>query len=708
MNTKNKICSFYIISLHFATLITKCNPPTSSITTTTTTAAIIPTETSTTTLSTISTLTSSTTYTTVFSTTTTLTTVFSTTTTNTTVFSTTSTVTTVLTTTTTTTTITTVTTSLTTVYTTTTITTVFSTITTLTTMTTMTTVFSSTTASTITTVYSTTSSITFTSVTTVLSTTTAYTGSTSSTTIGQADLIVESITITDSTVAKNGFLTAIIVIKNVGGAATSTFGFNNRYTFSPTQDTNEGDDTNIKLHTFPFGETLSPGDSTSYTTFLCDTGTATGAYYLYYYVDNTNSIIESNNGNNQSVSSTSFTVVNITTYPDFQPSIISFSDGTTGDNYSIQVDIFNNGTTYLGDLSYRLYLDNNTDATYQFVEAIFTGFGFDNISGPFNNGSNIRIVSGTMPNFPGAGKDLRLYIDSFNTVAESNESNNRDNKTISVALGSPDLIISAINFLGSPAYWDGTAPIEIKVQNIGITGAGNSQIRITALSQDATNGTSADDAFAIPINIDFSVFDVGSVAAGQEVTVFTSINLMQDPSNGANTNYYVVANADNNGEIAESNEGNNLSISSSTILFEFSVDIIVDSASNVEATVSKTIPGNIMNVNVTLKNIGTGFSSGFPFNANGATVYISTDATTDTPGDDEYFGELVPFGASISAGGTLLLPIACNANTIASAPNFYYLYVVADIGLGGIDLHKETDETNNRYLIPGGPIIIFP
>ena len=148
----------------------------------------------------------------------------------------------------------------------------------------------------------------------------------------------------------------------------------------------------------------------------------------------------------------------------------------------------------------------------------------------------------TIPaNMPAGSYYLFAKADGPNTITETNEGNNTDIKSVKVG---PDLTIS-ISSATSPVQDGATTSVRDTVTNKGGNNAGPSEVRYYL----STNTTL--DAADVPLT---ETRGVGLLAPNGTSTVTTSVTI---PAGTAPGYYYVVAQADGAGAVAESSESNN-------------------------------------------------------------------------------------------------------------------------------------------------------
>jgi hypothetical protein len=259
-----------------------------------------------------------------------------------------------------------------------------------------------------------------------------------------------------------------------------------------------------------------------------------GTYYLLVCADDLKAVAETNESNNCRASSGQVKIG-----PDLIVSAFTGpSTAASGQTKTVLETTKNQGTALAGASATRFYWSTNsswesTDVAIgtRAVPSLAPGAS----SGPVT--TSVKIPSGLA-----AG---RYYIiamaDANKTVTESSETNNT--RSISVLVG-PDLIVST--FTGPSTASSGqTVNVRDTTKNQGASSAGASATRFywstnsTWDSADAAIGTRA----------------VPSLAPGASSGPFTTS--VKIPSGLASGRYYIIARADANRTVAESNESNN-------------------------------------------------------------------------------------------------------------------------------------------------------
>ena len=334
-------------------------------------------------------------------------------------------------------------------------------------------------------------------------------------------------------------------------------------------------------------------------------------------------------------------------------------NGVTGESITISFTVKNQGTTGTGGFGMGLYL--STDVTIETTD-IFLGAGM--VEGLAAGASHSSTYSRMIPHVSDGTYYLGVIADYGNWISETNESNNSlTGDTISISIG-PDLVMTAVS--GPTSAVTGTRiTITDTVKNRGTGASGYLSFFVQfCLVADPTVRTCARNYESRLVN---------GLEAGASSTGSTSFDIRTSLSPGT---YYLLANADFDDIILESDESNN-SLVGDAISITIGPDLVMTAVSG---PTSAQI-GSSITLLGTAKNQGIGFSEYFSVG-----LYLSTDATITAA--DTFLRWYGPFslapGASTSFSTTATIPSTLAAGT-------YYLGAIVD------DMHYvvETSEENN-------------
>jgi CARDB/Kelch motif/Divergent InlB B-repeat domain/Beta-propeller repeat len=269
-------------------------------------------------------------------------------------------------------------------------------------------------------------------------------------------------------------------------------------------------------------------------------------------------------------------------------------------------------------------------------------------------------------NAPGGTYHLCALADSIAQVAESNETNNALCSAGTVTLPTADLVMTGVSTPATAVAPGNSLSVSNTVMNQGGFAAGSFRV-----------------GFYLSVNADGSTNDVAisttrtlsSLGAGASSTGTTTLTI---PPGTAEGTYYVCAMADSLGQVAESNELNNVLCTASTL----QVSLPDLSMTEVTPNSSTVTPGGTLSVTNTVSNGGS--ASGvfrIAFRLSPDSVYGNTDDVVVTA-----TRVVSSLGAGSSSTGTTNLTIP------GSTPlGDYYICALAD-SLGQV---AESDEGNN-------------
>ncbi len=240
---------------------------------------------------------------------------------------------------------------------------------------------------------------------------------------GSVDLVADGLSISPSSVNPGGSVSAIYSGHVAGTASTGssyTLGF-----YLSANTTLDGSD--VLLQRVTESSATDPGDSFGLgfpgRSLTIPGGTSPGSYQLGFVVDDTSAVAESNEANN--ILWQPLTVTSSGSQPNLQAVSCSVSptSADAGDSVDFTWRGRNNGTTGAGPFVWGVYLSSDATidpATDQLMAALDAPGGW---SAGYDTGSYPVSVS-----LPGSLADgtyhLGIYLDTYDAVAESNESDN--------------------------------------------------------------------------------------------------------------------------------------------------------------------------------------------------------------------------------------------------------------------------------------------
>jgi subtilisin family serine protease/uncharacterized membrane protein len=454
-----------------------------------------------------------------------------------------------------------------------------------------------------------------------------------------AELIVPGNAASGSTVA------VTVVTKNQGGgpAAAST----TRLYLSTDWIYNGGDQPLEPGLTVPG---LAPGHTSATTVSITiPAGTPAGSVFLIARADDGDVLPESNEFNNTRWGS-------VAIGPDL--AITAFSAPNTaaaGASILVSDTVTNKGASPAGGSSTTFYLSINgsLDASDTLLS------GARAVPSLAAGASSSGTTAVTIPVTTGPGTYyLFANADGGNAVEEAAESNNTSGRILRIG---SDLAVTSV---AAPAGGGAGSAVAITDTTTN-QGAGAAAATVTRFYLSAN---AAFDASDTPLG----GRSVPALAAGASSTMTTSVTIPASTPTGA---YYLIALADGDNSVAETNESNNLGFRAFAVGGDLRVTAL-------------TVPamsgaGAAITVTDTTTNQGSG-----PIGATTTTYYFSTNPSVDSA-DVVLGGRSVPAlaaGGSHTGSATVTLPDDLSAGT-------YYILARAD----GADAEAETQELNNDY-----------
>jgi len=365
---------------------------------------------------------------------------------------------------------------------------------------------------------------------------------------GQSDLTMTVVMPNAPTVNQGGTLSVTDTVKNQGTAPAGTFRIG--YHLSTTMIYGNGDD--ISIPTVRILTTLAAGVSDTATTSLSIPSTAPGGiYFLCAIADSVNQVAESDETNNTQCSGATVLL------PSADLVMTAVSTSTTvlapGQTLSVSDTVLNQGGYGAGSFRIGYYLSVNSDGSTPDVAITATRTLSALAAGVSSSGTtSLTVPSTTPPN----SYYLCAMADSLTQVPESDEGNNRrcTSGTLQVALPTlPDLTMTEVTPNAATAHKGGKLLVTTMVSN---GGGASGVFRIAFhLSPNDTYGDS-DDVVITVTRV------VTSLAAGASSTGTTNLTL---PGATPSGDYYVCTLADSLDQVTETNEGNNILCSSTTV-----------------------------------------------------------------------------------------------------------------------------------------------
>ncbi|SHI69889.1 Por secretion system C-terminal sorting domain-containing protein [Hymenobacter daecheongensis DSM 21074] len=467
------------------------------------------------------------------------------------------------------------------------------------------------------------------------------------------DLIIQQPAVSPSNTAPGNVLNLSCGILNQGNAtaSNSSVGF-----YLSTNTTLDASD---QLLTSAYGSALTPGyPAYRGVTTNVPPGTAPGTYYILFAADYQDLVTESNETNN--VASVALTVAapNV----DLIVSQAGLSTYTVSAGTSVMANayLYNQGNTTAPTSTTGYYF--SSDATLSANDVLLNS----------TTSGTLAAGQGTYPSAPVTipatatpGTYYILFVaDHLNTVTESNETNNVRSLSLSVVAPSIDLVIQSPYLGTSTSVAGATLNASFYIYNQGNT---------TSPSSNSGCYLSTDNTFSAN-DVLLASNTGGALAPGNYGSRYSSLTI---PASTAAGNYYVLFVADDQSQVAETNEQNNVSSLMLTLVAP-GIDLLI-----AQQGISRTsaAAGSGLSAGAYIYNQGT-------TSASSSTVgyYLSTDNALSA--NDVLLGAST--GSILYAGGSDYRNATLTIPTATTAGNYYVLFVADHLGQV-----TETNEQNN-------------
>ncbi|MBI4489401.1 MAG: SBBP repeat-containing protein, partial [Deltaproteobacteria bacterium] len=390
--------------------------------------------------------------------------------------------------------------------------------------------------------------------------------------------------------------------------------------------------------------------------------TAAGNYYIIGKVDADNTVAEALEWNNNSKRA-----IQIVHGPDLIVSALSATGN--GSTVTVTDTTKNQGVISANASTTKFYL--STDTSFDAGDILL---GSRSIADLATGAVSAASTELGIPTGTAAGTYYVIAkADADSAVAEVNESNNTK-ASDSIAIR-PDLIVTTVS-VPATASAGSTISVTDTTKNQAVVSATASMTKFY-LSTDTT--LSAGDTLLgnrpIPV-----------LAADAESTGATALTI---PAGTAGGKYYILAQADADGAVAESNEGNNTTASNA---FGIGPDLIITTV----FAPSTAGAGSTIFVSNTTKNQG-----GDPAGASATKFFLSTD--TNLGPSDVLLGSraitaLAPGGISVEST-SLSIPAA-------TAPGTYFIIAQADADNAIAEANEGNNTTASNAFAIGADLVV--
>lgn len=469
------------------------------------------------------------------------------------------------------------------------------------------------------------------------------------------DLTVSSISAPLSA-ASGGSLAITDITQNLGGAASA--GTTTHFYLS-TNTSFSADDVLLGGRAVP---AVAAGTANTGTVNVLVPGTmSAGKYYIVAVADGGNVLAETSETNN-----TTFRLLQVG--GDLIVSTITApATGAPGSSVVVTDTTKNEGAGSVGASTTRFYLSPN--ATLDATDTLLAG---GRAVPELTNG--VSHSGSTTLTLPSPLASANYYIiakaDADGQVVESSETNNTTARAIQIG---SDLVTSAFTVPATAAA-GGTISVTDTITNNGAADAEGSATWFYLSTNSSLD--SGDTLLAASRS-------VPSLAAGASSSGSTSLTL---PTDITSASYFLIAKADGNGAVSETNETNNTVTRSIQIGGDLTIAAL---------TVPSRGGGGLpLSVTETTKNQGSG-----PVPASVTKLYLSTNSSYDSA--DTMLGQRdvpdLPSGASSTA--TTTVTIAANI-----AAGTYYVIARADADASVVEA-TESNNTLARAVLIGSDLV---
>jgi pimeloyl-ACP methyl ester carboxylesterase len=372
-------------------------------------------------------------------------------------------------------------------------------------------------------------------------------------------------------------------IDNLGNAASGSFQV--RYYLSSDSNITTGD---TLLKTITRGS-IAAGTYQQWSENVALPTNATGTFFIGVIADPYNSITESNESNNAQADGAAI-VIAPPAKPDLDPYGVDAPDSAfAGATVSVFTDIDNLGNKDSGSFQVRYYLSSDSNITTGDTLLKTTTRGSIAASTYQQWTENITLPKNVTGTF-----FIGIIADPYNSIAESNESNNAQADGTAIVIAppaKPDLDPYGVDAPDS-AFAGATVSVFTDIDNLGNKDSGSFQVRYY-LSSDS-NITTGDTLL--------KSITRGSIAAGTYQQWSENVTL---PAKVTGT-FFIGVIADPSNTIAESNESNNAQVDGAAIT-------ITVLGNYIQERIAVDLPGDNhrADINVFLQRI-TGDAEGNP------------------------------------------------------------------------------------------------
>ena len=468
------------------------------------------------------------------------------------------------------------------------------------------------------------------------------------TVVGRPDLVVESSSVSDSSLLTGASFTLSATVSNQGGSAAA--GTTLRY-YRSTNSTIDTNDTAAGTDTV---SGLSTGAS-SPESILLTAPTSAGTYYYGACVDAVTN--ESATGNNCS------TAVRVTVVgpPDLVVVTPSVSDSSplTGASFTLRATVRNQGGAAAGSTTLRYY--RSTDDT---IDTNDTSVGTDSMSSLSAGASSAQSIGLTAPSTTGT----YYYGACVGTVSGESATMNNCSAAVTVTVTAPDLVVESPSVSAGRPLTGATFTLSATVRNQGGGAAGSTTLRYYRSTDDTidTNDTSVGTDSMSSLSAGAS--SAQSIGLAAAATSAESIDLTAPSTAGT---YYYGACV---GTVTNESDTTNNCSTAVRVTVVAPPDLVVGTP---RVSDSNPAAGTALTLSATVRNQGGSTAAGTTL-----TYYRSTNATIAT--NDTSVGTDAVSGLAAGASSPESIPLTAPS----TAGTYYYGACVGTVT-------NESDTTNN-------------
>ena len=469
------------------------------------------------------------------------------------------------------------------------------------------------------------------------------------------DLFITKQSVSKSTISSGSTFVVNSILNNIGNASA----INSKVGYYLSQDTIYSK-SDVLLYSTSISSLTNNSTVSLQNSVMIPTLLAPGNYYVLFFANYDNSIVELNDSNNVSFVPIIIQSANVDfdlTAPSASPTNV-----VVGNSIQLSCVLNNRGNFTANSSSVGYYLSSDTilDNKDKLI-GNYTGLSIADNSN-FKVASTLIINSSTVP----GNYYLIFFADYLNNMIESNENNNSQLIPITIVAPTIDLFVSNFN-LNPTTVVKGNSISETSL----LSSYSNTSISSVTLDFYLSNDT----LFDINDNL-LSTYNANNINPMVNTSISSSMTISSNITSGK---YYVLAVTDRLNAFKETNESNNVSYSKITIV-DPAIDLIITNA-----TVSPTsvVSGSSVTVSYTAKNIGNTSSQ-----TSNVGYYLSKDSILD---NKDIFITYTS-GYNISANGNSSYYDYLDIPTSVVQGNYYLIYFV-----DYQNVEKEINEKNNTF-----------